>query len=46
MDFLLFFYVCMRLQFVDVETNPGLQRPVGVKGKILCSNVLGLAGNQ
>ena len=44
MDFLyLIFYGCMRLRFLDVETNHGPRCPVG-QG-ILCSNVRGLAGN-
>ena len=46
MDFLnLIFYGCPRLWFLDVETNPGLRRPVPAVCRILCSNVLGLAGN-
>ena len=46
MDFLyLIFYGCLRLRFLDVETNPGPRRPVPVVCRILCSNVLGLAGN-
>ena len=28
-----------------METNPGPQRPVPAVGRILCSNVRGLAGN-
>ena len=39
------FYACLRLRFLDVETNPGLRRPVPVVCRILCSNVRGLAGN-
>ena len=46
MDFLyLIFYGCLRLQFLDVETNPGPHRPVLAVYRILCSNVRGLAGN-
>ena len=46
MDFIkLIFYNCLRLWFLDVETNPGQQRSVPVVYRILCSNVLGLAGH-
>ena len=46
MDFLyLIFYGCLRLRFLDVETNPGQRRPVPAVCRILCSNVRGLAGN-
>ena len=46
MDFLyLIFYGCVRLRFLDVETNADPRRPVPVVCRILCSNVLGLAGN-
>ena len=46
MDFLyLIFYGCLRLRFLDVETNPGPCRPVPAVCRILCSNVRGLAGN-
>ena len=46
MDFLyLIFYGCLRLRFLDVETNPGSRRPVPAVCRILCSNVRGLAGN-
>ena len=46
MDFLyLIFYGCLRLRFLDVETNPGPRRPVPAVCRILCSNVQGLAGN-
>ena len=46
MDFLyLIFYGCLRLRFLDVETNPGPRRPVPAVYRILCSNVRGLAGN-
>ena len=41
----LFFYACLRLQFPDVETNPGPRRPVPTVCRLLCSNVWGLAGN-
>ena len=45
MDFLyLIFYGCLRLRFLDVETNPGPRRPVPAVCRILCSNVRGLAG--
>ena len=46
LDFLyLIFYGCLRLRFLDVETNPGTRRPVPAVCRILCSNVWGLAGN-
>ena len=46
MNFLyLIFYACMRLQFLDVETNPGPWRPVPAVCRILCSDVRGLTGN-
>ena len=46
MDFLnLIFYGCLRLGFLDVETNPGPLRPVPAICIILCSNVRGLPGN-
>ena len=46
MDFLyLNFYGCMRLRFLDVETNPGPRHPVPAVCRILCSKVQGLAGN-
>ena len=46
MDFLyLIFYVCLRLRFLDVETNSGPRRPAPDVCRILCSNVRGLAGN-
>ena len=46
MDFLhLIFYGCLRLRFMDVETNPDPRRPVPAVCRILCSNVRGLAGN-
>ena len=46
MDFLyLIFYGCLRLRFLDVETNPGTRRPVPDVCRILCSNVRSLAGN-
>ena len=45
MDFLyLIFYGCLRLRFLDVETNPDPRRPAPAV-RILCSNVRGLAGN-
>ena len=41
MDFLyLIFYGCPRLQFLDVETNPGPWRPVPAVCRILCSYTL------
>ena len=39
------FYSCLRLQFLDVETNPGPRRPVAASCRILCTNVLSLSGN-
>ena len=46
MDFFyLFFYACLKLRFLDVETNPGQRHPVTAVCRILCSNVRGLAGN-
>ena len=46
MDFLcLVFYGCLRLRFLDVETNPGPRHPVPAVCRILCSNVRDLAGN-
>ena len=46
MDFLyLIFYGCLRLRFLDVETNPGPRRPVPAVCRILRSNVQGLTGN-
>ena len=33
------FYSCLRLWFLDVETNPGTRRPVAASCRILCSNV-------
>ena len=46
MDFLyLISYGCLRLRFLDVETNPGLRRPAPDVCRILCSNVRDLAGN-
>ena len=41
----LIFYACLRLRYLDVETNPGPRRPVPDVCRILCSNVRGLAGN-
>ena len=47
MDFLyLVFYGCLRLRFLDVETNPGPHRPVPAVCRILCSNARGLTGNH
>ena len=46
MDFLyLIFNACLRLRFLDVETNSGPRRPVPAVCRILCSNEQGLAGN-
>ena len=46
MEFIyLIFYACLRLWFLDVETNPGPRRPVPAVCRMLCSNVRGLAGN-
>ena len=45
MDFLyLIFYACLRLRFLDVETNPDPRRPVPAVCRILCSNVRGWPG--
>ena len=45
MDFhSLIFYACLRLRFLDVETNPGPLRRVPAVCRILCRNVRGLAG--
>ena len=41
----LIFYGCLRIQFLDMEMNPGPQRPVPAVCRILCSNVWGLAAN-
>ena len=41
----LIFYGCLRLRFLNVETNPGARRPSPAVCRILCSNVRGLAGN-
>ena len=38
-------YSCLRLQFLDIETNPSPRRPVAASCRILCSNVRGLSGN-
>ena len=38
----LIFYGCLRIR---PETNPGPRRPVPAVCRILCSNVLGQAGN-
>ena len=45
MDFLFLFYACLRRRFLDAETNPGLWHPVPTICRLLCSNVLGFAGN-
>ena len=39
------FCACLRLRFLDVETNPDSRCPVLAVGRQLCCNVLGLAGN-
>ena len=45
MEFLyLIFYGCLRLRFLDVETNPCPRRPVLLSAEY-SSNVRGLAGN-
>ena len=41
----LIFYGCLRLRFLDVETNPGPRRPVNAVCRILGSNERGMAGN-
>ena len=38
-------YACLRLWFLDMDTNPGLQHPVPTICRILCSNVRGMDGN-
>ena len=40
-----YFYSCLRLQFLDVETNPGRRRHVPAVCRLLCSNVRVLAEN-
>ena len=46
MDFLcLVFYGCLRLRFLDVETNPGPRRLVPAVCRILCGNVRAPAGS-
>ena len=46
MEFLyLIFYACLRLRFLDVETNPGPLRPVPTVCRLLCRNARGLVGN-
>ena len=45
MNFLyLIFYGCLRLRFLDMETNPGQRRPVPAVCRVLRSNVRDLAG--
>ena len=47
MDFhYLIFYGCLRLRFLDVETNPGPHRPVPAVCRIVGSNVQRLTGNH
>ena len=41
----LIFYACLRLLFLDVETNPDLRHPVPDLCRIFCSNMQCLAGN-
>ena len=41
----LIFYACLRLRFLDVETNQGPRRSVPTVSRLLCSNVWGLEGN-
>ena len=46
MEFIyLIFYACLRLRFLDVETNPGPRHPVPAVCRILCNNVQSLARN-
>ena len=46
MEFLyLIFYACLRLRFLDVETNPEQRRPGPAIYRRLWSDVRGLAGN-
>ena len=46
MEFLhLIFYACLRLPFLDVETNPGLRLPVPNVCRLLFSNMRVLARN-
>ena len=46
MEFIyLIFYVCLRLRFLDVATNPGPRSPVPAICRILCCNMRGLPGN-
>ena len=40
------FYACLRLRFLDVETNPGSRRPVPDVCRILCSKVPAVASSQ
>ena len=42
---IIFFYACLRLRFLAVETNPGPRRPVPVVCRILRCNVRGLERN-
>ena len=45
MEFIyLIFYACLRLRFLDVETNPGPRCLVPAVCRMLCSSVRGLAG--
>ena len=46
MDFLYFIlFSCLRLRFLNVETNPGPRRPYPAVSRLLCSNVRGLTRN-
>ena len=40
-----YFYACLILRFLDVETNLGPRRPFPTVCRLLCSNVRGLAWN-
>ena len=40
--FFIFFFVCLSIQFLDVETNPGQWCPVRAVCRMLCINVRGL----
>ena len=47
MDFLyLLFYACLRLRFLDVQSNTVPRRPVPDVCRIICSNVRGPAWNH
>ena len=40
-----YFYACLKLRFLDVETNPGLRHPISTVCRLLSYNVRGQAGN-